>query len=112
MEKERAYGTGMWAWLLQRVTGFLLVIYLFLHISWVHFGGVKTPIDFVLDALFVNFKTSVFILLILVVPHALNGFRVFALDFGMGDRAQKVLFWVLFVFGLLLIFLIYNSRFS
>lgn len=89
MEKERAYGTGMWAWLLQRITGLLLVFYLFLHIMWAH--GIKTPFNI----MFTDFKTAVFILLMLVLPHALNGFRVFAIDMGIGERTQKFLFWAL-----------------
>ncbi len=97
MEKERVYGTGLWAWLLQRVTGILLVLYLFIHIVWVH--GIKTPFNF----MFVDFKTAVFILLLLVLPHALNGFRVFAIDFGISNRTQKLLFWVLVLIGGLVI---------
>ena len=97
MEKGTGYGTGMWAWLLQRVTGVLLVFYLFIHIVWVH--GIKTPFDF----MFVEFKTSVLILLILVLPHALNGFRVFAIDFGIGERTQKILFWALILIGILVL---------
>lgn len=112
MEKERLYGTGMWAWLLQRVTGFLLVFYLFMHIWWIHFPGVNTPFDFILDTLFVQSRSRLFILLLLVVPHALNGLRVFTLDFGIGVGAQKILFWVLFIFGILVIILAYQSRFS
>ena len=95
MEKDWAYGTGMWAWLLQRVTGLLLVFYLFIHIVWVH--GIKTPFDF----MFVDFKTAVLILLLLVLPHALNGFRVFAIDFGIGEKTQKLLFWALVLIGVL-----------
>jgi len=111
MEKERAYGTGMWAWLLQRITGFLLVFYLFIHVWWVHFAGVKTPFDFIINTLFLPGKSAILILLLLAVPHALNGFRVFALDFGISERAQKVLFWGLMLFGLLVIIWAYYSRF-
>lgn len=111
MEKDRAYGTGMWAWLLQRVTGFLLVFYLFIHVWWVHFAGVKTPFDFILNTLFVQPRSALFILLLLAIPHALNGFRVFALDFGLKDRAQKILFWALLLFGVLVIIWAYSVRF-
>ena len=97
MEKDWVYGTGMWAWLLQRITGVLLVFYLFIHIVWVH--GIKTPFDF----MFVDFKTAVLILLLLVLPHALNGFRVFAIDFGIEDKTQKILFWALVFIGILVI---------
>jgi succinate dehydrogenase / fumarate reductase cytochrome b subunit len=97
MEKNWAYGTGMWAWLLQRVTGVLLVFYLFIHIVWAH--GIKTPFDF----MFVDFKTAILILLLLVLPHALNGFRVFAIDFGISEKMQKILFWALVFIGFLVI---------
>ncbi len=112
MNKERGYGTGMWAWLLQRVTGVLLVFYLFIHVWWVHFPGVKTPFDFLIDTLFLPSHFAVFILLVLAVPHALNGFRVFAIDFGISERAQKILFWGLMVFGILLIVWAYFARFN
>lgn len=111
MEKDQAYGIGMWAWLLQRITGLLLVFYLFMHIWWVHFTGVDTPFDFILDTLFVQSKSRLLILLVLVVPHALNGFRVFTLDFGISERAQKFLFWALLLTGMLVIILAYYSRF-
>lgn len=110
MEKERAYATGMWAWLLQRITGLLLVIYLFMHIWWVHFAGTKTPFDFILNTLFIPTPTSILILLLLVIPHALNGFRVFAIDFGIGERAQKILFWALLLIGVAVIIWAYYSR--
>ena len=103
MDKERAYGTGMWAWLLQRITGFLLVIYLFIHVWWVHFASVTTPFDFIIRTLFLPSRNAMIILLLLIIPHALNGFRVFALDFGIGERAQRILFWVLVIIGLFVI---------
>ncbi|MCZ7356701.1 MAG: hypothetical protein O8C66_12970 [Candidatus Methanoperedens sp.] len=111
MEKERAYGTGMWAWLLQRITGFLLVFYLFIHVWWVHFAGVKTPFDFIINTLFLPGKSAIVILLLLVVPHALNGFRVFVIDFGIKEKTQKILFWALMALGIIVIILSYYSRF-
>ena len=105
MERERAYGTGLWAWLLQRITGFLLIIYLFMHVAWVH--GINTPLNF----LFIPTPSAFFILVLLAVPHALNGLRVFALDFGISERAQRILFWSLAVFGLIVIVYSYYSRF-
>jgi succinate dehydrogenase / fumarate reductase cytochrome b subunit len=112
MGKERGYGTGMWAWLLQRITGLLLVIYLFIHIWWVHFSEIKTPFDFLLNILFLSGRTAILILFVLVIPHALNGFRVFAIDFGISERAQRILFWTLTVFGIFLIIWVYFSRVS
>ncbi len=112
MEKQRAYGTGMWAWLLQRITGVLLVFYLFFHIWWLHFGRIETSFDFLLNILFVDVRSAVFILLLLVVPHALNGFRVFAIDLGINEMAQKILFWGLMLLGVAVIIFAYNTRFS
>jgi succinate dehydrogenase / fumarate reductase cytochrome b subunit len=112
MEQKRGYGTGMWAWLLQRITGLLLVLYLFIHVWWLHFSDIKTPFDFLLNLLFVSGRTAVLILFVLVIPHALNGLRVFAIDFGISERAQRILFWVLMVFGIVLIIWVYLSRFS
>ncbi|MCZ7373224.1 MAG: hypothetical protein O8C60_06150 [Candidatus Methanoperedens sp.] len=106
MEKEKLYGTGMWAWLLQRITGFLLVIYLFMHIGWAH--GIYTPLNF----LFTQTSTALFIMLLLVIPHALNGFRVFAIDFGINEKSQKLLFWGLLLLGIIVIMYVYYSRFS
>ena len=110
MDKQRAYGTGMWAWLLQRVTGFLLVIYLFIHVWWVHFPGVKTPFDFLINTLFLPGSLSILILLILVMPHALNGFRVFVIDFGISEKSQRILFWALTVIGIFLIIWGFGNR--
>lgn len=112
MDKERGYGTGMWAWLLQRITGVLLVFYLFIHVWWVHFSSVKTPFDFLINTLFLPSQNAILILLVLVIPHALNGFRVFAIDFGISERAQRILFWGLTVFGIIVIVWAYLSRLS
>lgn len=112
MNREIAYGTGMWAWLLQRITGFLLVIYLFIHVWWIHFPGVKTPFDFLINTLFLPSRNAVLILLVLAVPHALNGLRVFLIDFGISERAQRILFWVVTIFGIYLIVWAYSSRFA
>ena len=109
--EEKAYGTGMWAWLIQRITGILLVFYLFIHIWWIHFPGVKTPFDLLINSLFLPGKMSVLILLVLVIPHALNGFRVFVIDFGISEKGQRILFWALTVFGLFVMIWAYYSRF-
>ena len=112
MDKERAYGTGLWAWLLQRITGFLLVIYLFIHVWWLHFSNIKTPFDFIINTLFLPSRVAVLILLLLVIPHALNGFRVFLIDFGISERAQRILFWALVVFGIVLMAWAFLTRFA
>jgi len=95
----------MWAWLLFRASGLLLVFYLFAHIivtSMSHFGvkvnefGETTswydslmeffdhPIAIVLDLCLVG----------VVLYHALNGVRIILMDFGVGIKQHKIIFWV------------------
>jgi len=56
-------------------------------------------------------RLAILVLLVLVIPHALNGFRVFVIDFGISERAQRILFWVLTVFGIIIISWSYYIRF-
>jgi succinate dehydrogenase cytochrome b556 subunit len=97
MVKKRPYSTGIWAWLFQRITGLLLVLYLAAHLWSIHFSSIETP----LDRLFTYLMSRSFfpILLALLTYHALNGFRVFAIDLGLGTRGQRFLFWALVVVG-------------
>jgi succinate dehydrogenase / fumarate reductase cytochrome b subunit len=89
----------MWAWLLFRASGLLLVLYLFAHIvvtSLSHFGGTgegntytqlmeffEHPVAIILDLLLVA----------VVLYHAFNGVRVILMDFGVGIQRHKVVFW-------------------
>jgi succinate dehydrogenase / fumarate reductase cytochrome b subunit len=90
---------GMWAWLLFRASGLLLVLYLFAHIvitSLGHFGGTgesnaytqmmeffEHPVAIVLDLLLVA----------VILYHAFNGVRVILMDFGVGIQRHKIVFW-------------------
>jgi|Deesub1362A_J573_1020465.scaffolds.fasta_scaffold00005_158 succinate dehydrogenase cytochrome b556 subunit len=94
---QKPGNSGMIAWLLQRITGLLLVAYLATHLWVNHFSHITTPLDdFFLFLLGDKFLP---VLLALLTYHALNGFRVFAIDFGIGARGQKLLFWGLVVLG-------------
>lgn len=85
---------GMWAYVLNRVTGIGLVIYLYLHLAilsmlsrgpgaWDAFVSLaRSPFFLSLDA----------ILLAGILIHGLNGLRVALLGFGIGVNMQKVLF--------------------
>jgi succinate dehydrogenase / fumarate reductase cytochrome b subunit len=85
----------MWAWVLFRVSGVLLVLYLAAHIiitSMGHFGGTYDdlmgifdhPVAVVLDLCLVG----------VVLYHALNGVRIILMDFGVGIQRHKIVFWV------------------
>ncbi len=77
-------GTGMWAWVLQRVTALLLLVALFIHI-WV------TRFNPVVDLT----------ILALGLFHGLNGVRTILIDFGLSIRWQKGLFWLFLAVGVI-----------
>ena len=88
--------TGMFAWLMHRLTGVGLVVYLVIHI-W----GLKSltdPASF--NALIAKyhapiFKVGEFLLLVAVAYHAMNGLRIVLIDFLGWSPNQKRLFWTL-----------------
>ena len=93
-------GVGMWAWLLFRISGLVLVAYLFVHIWVISQGRIGGPVE--LDKLFETFDKPflVFLDLLLVAAlmyHALNGVRIVLMDLGVGIRQHKAVFWVCMV---------------
>lgn len=97
------YRTGTVAWLLHRISGILLLAYLYFHLvvlsSVVWPGGpqafdrmvglVSTPPFIVADlALFA-----------VVFYHALNGIRLLFLDVGWFIGQQRTLFWAVMIVG-------------
>lgn len=91
--------TGFWAWLLHRVTGLAIILYLLLHIgviSSVLWGGGS------FDAVMALLKRPLFavgelMLVTAVMYHGLNGIRIILFDLGVGIKNQKALFWGAFV---------------
>ena len=94
----RRTSTGSWAFMLHRVSGIGLTIYLFLHLAVLnqlrggaaHWDGfislVKSPLFLILDV----------VLLFGFLMHGLNGLRLTLLGFGLGLRSQKRLAWIAF----------------
>jgi succinate dehydrogenase / fumarate reductase cytochrome b subunit len=83
----------MWAWLLFRISGLILVFYLGAHIVAISMGQFDK-----LDALFTTFDNPVLVLadlalVVAVLYHALNGVRIILMDFGIGIHRHKVMFW-------------------
>ncbi len=74
---------GMWAWLLQRVTGVLLLASVGLHFLSKTLLPLPRPLVLGNDSL----------LTVLVVYHAFNGLRVVLIDLGPGVRAQRTVLW-------------------
>ncbi|MCX6373617.1 MAG: succinate dehydrogenase, cytochrome b556 subunit [Actinobacteria bacterium] len=90
-------GLGMWAWMLFRISGLVLLAYLFVHIWVISQGRIGGPLE--LDSLLDSFDTPflVFLDLMLVAAlmyHALNGVRIVLMDLGVGIRQHKAVFWV------------------
>jgi succinate dehydrogenase / fumarate reductase, cytochrome b subunit len=90
-------GTGMWAWILFRISGLVLACYLFVHLWVISQGRIGGPDS--LNGLFEFFDRPLLVFLDLmlvaaVLYHALNGVRVILMDLGVGIRRHKVVFWV------------------
>jgi succinate dehydrogenase / fumarate reductase cytochrome b subunit len=108
---------GMWAWILHRLTGLGLVLYIFIHILLMSTSLLRgqQAFDAMLSYLMGHlvFKMLETLVLGAVLYHGFNGIRIllFDLGVGIGVRSQKVLFWVfmaiaaiLWVFSIAVIF--------
>jgi len=97
---------GTWAWLLQRVTAVLILVFLGIHIYLTHFANLDVELlDWnrveervqALPLLIVDYG-----LLITAMYHGLNGLRMVAFDFVVANikrRAIDVLLWILGIFA-------------
>ncbi len=100
------YRTGTWAWMLHRVTGLLVLGYLYFHLivlsSDVWMSG---PADFnrvVGELTSPPFILADLALFVVVLYHALNGIRIMLFDLGYGIHRQREWFWGLMAVGALL----------
>ena len=96
--QARAMRTGTAAWLLQRLSGIFLTIYLITHIIVI---GTSVRGEDSFDDLLSTFDKAPFLvldagLLGIVAFHAVNGLRLILFDFAIGLRYQKALFWAAF----------------
>ncbi len=85
-------------WLVQVISGILLIILMALHMVAHHFvveGGLRTyqdvldfissPVVFILEVLFI----------IIVAPHAMLGLHAILLDLGPDDKAKATITWLI-----------------
>ncbi len=90
--------TGMWAWVLFRISGLVLVFYLFVHIGVIstgRFGSEGSTLNSIME--FFEHPLAILLDLLLVwavLYHALNGVRIVLMDFGLGIQRHKAVFWV------------------
>lgn len=94
--RPKSIETGTLAWLLHRITGIFLVVYMLIHIVVVGQGArgqeaFNTALAWVQQPLFVFLDAG---LAGVVAFHALNGLRLVSFDVGWGIRWQKPLFWI------------------
>lgn len=90
-------GLGMWAWILFRVSGVVLALYLFTHLWVIAQGKIGGPEG--INRLFEFFDKPLLVALDLllvaaVLYHALNGVRIILMDLGIGIHRHKAVFWV------------------
>ena len=92
--------TGMWAWILHRITGLGLVFYILLHtiLMGVALLSGKEGFDATLSVLMGNpvFELLDALLLGAVLYHGFNGIRILLFDVGIGISVsrQKIIFRV------------------
>lgn len=105
--KYRWRFSGMLGWTVQRVTGLLLLFYLFLHIHTISKLADGAAAFNQAMATFHSpfFKLLEIGLLATVVLHAVNGIRITLIDLGGGVEKQRQLFWFVTVGIGILIFL-------
>ena len=98
---------GMWAFSLNRVTGLLLVLYLFIHLGALT-NLARGPEAY--GAFITLMKTLPFLLfdvglLAVLLLHGLNGLRLTLVGLGVGVRYQRQFLWGLVVVGVALLVL-------
>jgi succinate dehydrogenase / fumarate reductase, cytochrome b subunit len=94
----------MWSWLLHRISGLAILVFLFIHIvdiSVIGFGPTTYDTSVVLfDQVIVRLLSLS--LIAAVLYHSLNGLRIMAIDFWRkGARYQKALFIAVLVITIL-----------
>lgn len=95
---KASFETGTLAHLLHRLTGLLIVVYLFLHIGAMSYTYFDQGSGF--DDLMAMFSSTPFLIADLVLfagvmIHGLNGLRIMLFDMGLFTRHQKELFWAM-----------------
>jgi len=97
--QARAMRAGTAAWVLQRLSGLFLTAYLITHLIVI---GTVVRGEGSFDSMLSKFESTPFLVLDaglvgVVAFHGLNGLRLILLDFAVGLRFQKALFWAAYV---------------
>lgn len=95
--------SGMLFWVARRITGVVIVIYIFAHLYVLSglWGGVSTwteSMEIMTSDLYVFLDL---LLLGAVIVHAVTGVAVLLFDVGVGVRRYKLVYWVLTAIGVI-----------
>jgi succinate dehydrogenase hydrophobic anchor subunit len=96
---------GMWPWLFQRITAVLLIVCLAIHLGATHLFNIGQVDSDNIAARLANMGMTAVDLILLSagIFHALNGFRMVAMDYWFSSpRRARILSYALWVFGLVL----------
>jgi len=102
---------GVWAWLIQRISGFILVLFVIAHVIAISQANLALtgPLFTMLDGLrnpFWAVDRTVLVIDLLMLGmiafHGMNGIRIVMFDIGLGVglRSHKVIFWSLIAIGI------------
>jgi succinate dehydrogenase / fumarate reductase, cytochrome b subunit len=96
---------GFWAFLLMRISGVALIVYLMMHIYVLsHLMDGQAAFDDLMKTVQNPlFKFGEVVLLGGVLYHALNGIRILWADFGSGALHHKAWFWAVVSFGIVVL---------
>lgn len=92
-------------WFLQRVTGFLIVIFLGFHIWIMHYAKGQIELDFNRISARLSYpfwKIYSIIFLTLILFHGLNGVRGVIFDLRIRKQYQTILYLLILVIGIIL----------
>lgn len=92
--------SGMWSWLLHRVTGLAILLFLFIHIVDISLIGFGPPAYNAGVLLFDTIVVRILSLALIgaVLFHAFNGVRIMAIDFWRkGVRYQALMFVIVLI---------------
>lgn len=108
--------SGSWAYILHRLTGIGLIVYLFVHI-WALTSLTRGRAAFAEEMVTFTsppFKIAEWLLGALVMFHAFNGIRIAVVDLGNGARYHKKLLAAVWVVGVAVVvamfFLIFSTE--
>jgi len=95
---------GQWAWLLHRITGIGVFLFLLIHVLDIYLAGFG-PTTF--DAFIFVYRGAIFrvgevLLMGAVLYHSFNGIRVILIDFWTkGVEYQKVMFYIVLILSVI-----------